>query len=180
MFLTISHWAMKYCAISWIGFMSKDKNTEFILDDFLPYNVNVLAQLISRSFSKTYKDVFKVSVPEWRVIAHLSQQNDVSVREISEAAHMPRAKVTRAVQTLASRKLVKKVIDSQDRRLVSLRLTAKGQELVNNIAPLAMEFELNMIKGLPDGLQSQAKPFIQALLKTAIELDAGLYKPDAK
>lgn len=151
--------------------MSKDSNTKFILDDFLPYNINILAQLISQSFSKTYTDTFSVSVPQWRVIAHLSQQNDVSVREISEAAKMPRAKVTRAVQTLEARGLVKKVVNVRDRRLVRLKLTRKGQGLLNKIAPLAMEFQSNLINGLPKELQADAKPLVQALLKAVSELD---------
>lgn len=152
--------------------MNNDKAVGFILDDFLPYKINVLAQLISRSFSNTYTDVFQVSVPEWRVIAHLSQQNDVSVREIAEAAYMPRAKVTRAVQSLESRRLVKKVIDIQDRRLVSLKLTRKGQTLLSDIAPIAMQFQSDLIQGLPKHLRKDAKRLINAILTSAIELDS--------
>ena len=144
--------------------MEKSENVQFILEDFLPYKLNVIAQMVSKSFSETYGESFNISVPEWRVIAHLNQRQNVSIREIAEEAYMPKAKVTRAVQILEARKWVKKVVDPDDRRLVRVRLTNKGQKRFNEIAPLALEFEANILKNLSKELRADAKILVDALL----------------
>lgn len=144
--------------------MTKSENVQFILEDFLPYKLNVVAQLVSNSFSETYRASFNLSVPEWRVIAHLSQQQDISIREIAEDAYMPKAKVTRAVQTLEARKMVKKIVDLGDRRLVKLRLTKKGQKLFNEIVPMALEYEASIINNLPQHMKTDAATLVDALL----------------
>ena len=54
------------------------------LDRFLPYLVNVLASRLSRELAAIYEAQFGVSIPEWRLIAHLAQNGNISVREIHE------------------------------------------------------------------------------------------------
>ena len=53
----------------------------FDLDAFLPYRLAKLASRVSRGFAQEYSARFGLSIPEWRVMAHLSQSDTVSVRE---------------------------------------------------------------------------------------------------
>ena len=64
--------------------------TAFPLDEFLPYRLAVASARVSRAFERRYRAEAGISVPEWRVLAHLSQQAEVSVREI-EARGPPAA-----------------------------------------------------------------------------------------
>ena len=70
------------------------------LDRFIPYLVNVLASRLSRELAKVYEARFGISIPEWRVVAHLSQHEDVSIREIHDRVDMDKAKVSRAAARL--------------------------------------------------------------------------------
>ena len=65
-----------------------DGGTDFTLDDFLPYLVNVLAARLSVELGAEYGRRFSISIPEWRVLAHLSQHERVSVREIYRRVEM--------------------------------------------------------------------------------------------
>jgi DNA-binding MarR family transcriptional regulator len=117
----------------------------FDLALFLPYLVNVLASRMSTELAQVYEESFGISIPEWRVIAHLSQNHEVSVREIFRRVDMDKAKVSRAAARLETRGLITKRANSDDRRLVRLSLTRKGRRLFEEIAPLALGYELDFL-----------------------------------
>jgi DNA-binding MarR family transcriptional regulator len=92
----------------------------------LPYRVAVTAGRLSREFSRVYQERFGLSRAEWRVMAHLSQEAEVSVREIHARVDMDKSKVSRAATRLEEAGIVTKRISDHDRRLVVLALTDKG------------------------------------------------------
>lgn len=124
-----------------------DPGQAFDLDDFLPYLVNVLGSRLSVELGAEYGRRFSISIPEWRVLAHLSQYEHVSVREIYRRVEMDKAKVSRAAARLEAAGLIRKEVP-QDRRLVALSLTEKGRALFAEIAPLALAFEQRFLEKL--------------------------------
>ena len=100
-----------------------DTGPSLQLDGFLPYRAARLASLLSRGLAAEYESRYRISVPEWRVLVHLTQESEISVRDIKERVDMDRARVTRAVQRLDARGLVSKLVNERDRRLVRLALT---------------------------------------------------------
>ena len=50
--------------------------------------------------------------------------------EIATALHLDLSTVTRAIEQLAQRKLVKREYDAADRRICRIRCTAKGSKLI--------------------------------------------------
>lgn len=122
----------------------------FALDDFLPYRLNVLAGRVSREFATRYRERFGISVPEWRVVAHLSQSGAVSVREIHERVDMDKSKVSRAAARLESAGYVEKRVNPADRRLVELRLTAKGRAMMAELADVADAYSRELKARLGD------------------------------
>lgn len=128
-----------------------DRKTGFILDEFLPYRVNVLAERLSREFATRYRERFGISIPEWRVVAHLSQSGAVSVREVHERVDMDKSKVSRAAARLEAAGYVEKRVNSVDRRLVKLSLTDKGREMMAELAQVADAYQRELVARLgPD------------------------------
>lgn len=115
--------------------------TEFNLADFLPYQINELSRAVSAGFSRHYREKYGITIAEWRVVAHLSQQAEVSVREITAKVGMDKPKVSRAASRLEAAGYVTKVEDPTDRRLVKLALTDKGREMIETLAPIAREYD---------------------------------------
>lgn len=122
-----------------------------VLDEFLPYRAARLATALSRGLAAQYEARYDISVAEWRVLVHLTQQSEISVRDIFTRVDMDRARVTRAVQRLAERGLVSKLVNPDDRRLVRLALTAAGRGLADELSALATAFEARIMAALPAG-----------------------------
>ncbi len=134
------------------------------LDRFLPYLVNVLASRLSRELAAVYEERFGISIPEWRLIAHLAQNRDISVREIHERVDMDKAKISRAAAHLETLGVLEKEINEGDRRLVSLRLTRKGRALFARIEPLALAYERDALSALSPSEQAGLRAAVNKLL----------------
>ncbi|GIX12717.1 MAG: transcriptional regulator [Paracoccaceae bacterium] len=139
--------------------------TDFVLDEFLPYQLAVLAERTSREFSALYRERFGISIAEWRVLAHLSQSGTVGVREIHARAAMDKSKVSRAAARLQAQGLIAKKTDPRDRRLVALSLTDRGRALVDQILPLARAYEAEVEARLGPARTSALREALQALQK---------------
>ena len=131
----------------------------FDLASFLPYQLAVAAAQISRGFADRYRRDFGLSIPEWRVLAHLAQSGAVSVREIHQRVDMDKSKVSRAAARLEQAGLIEKRENPGDRRLVDIRLTDPGQALVARILPVALAYQDEVLARLGD----DAAPFRRAL-----------------
>ena len=133
---------------------------EFILDDFLPYQLAVLANRVSEGFSKRYRDKFGITIPEWRVVAHLSQAEKVSIREIYQRVEMDKSKASRAAARLVEAGYVRKKVNSEDRRLIKLSLTQKGRDMIAEINPMGTSFQDEVLSSLTP---EQRQAFLDAV-----------------
>lgn len=123
----------------------------FVLDGFLPYRVTVAAGRLSREFSRIYQERFGLSRAEWRVMAHLSQDAEVSVREIHARVDMDKSKVSRAATRLEEAGIITKRISERDRRLVVLALTEKGMTMMAELSQAALEYQARVLGRLGPG-----------------------------
>lgn len=120
----------------------------FDLAAFLPYQLAVAASRVSRGFAERYKAEFGLSIPEWRVLAHLAQSDSVSIREIHARVDMDKSKVSRAAARLEAQGLIEKRAHAEDRRLLDMRLTAKGRTLIDRIVPIADAYQAEVLTRL--------------------------------
>ncbi len=117
---------------------------EFDLDSFLPYQLSVASSRVSRAFAERYRRDFGLSIPEWRVLAHLVQAGAVSVREIHARVDLDKSRVSRAAARLEAAGHISKTPDPQDGRLVKLALTDRGRALVEQIIPVALQYQAEL------------------------------------
>ncbi len=154
----------------------RDGDRQLDLDDFLPYQLNVLASRVSSDLAGVYEARFGISIPEWRVIAHLARNREVSVREIRRRVDMDKSKVSRAAARLEEAGLIEKRVNTEDRRLVKLSLSRKGRRLYEQIAPLALDYEDRFLALMtPDDAASFRMLVLRLLAQTAptADLEAG-------
>lgn len=117
----------------------------FELDRFLPYRLSVAAAQVSRRFAAVYEAEAGLTIPEWRVLAHLVNSGPVSVRDINTRVNLDKSVVSRAATKLEQDGYVRKSGHEGDRRLITLELTAKGQELMSRLGRIAEEFQAKLL-----------------------------------
>ncbi|QDA35987.1 winged helix-turn-helix transcriptional regulator (plasmid) [Paracoccus liaowanqingii] len=135
----------------------------FRLDDFLPYRLSVAAAQVSRRFAARYAAEAGLTIPEWRVLAHLDASGTVSVRDIHRRVNLDKSMVSRAATRLQGAGLVRKSGHDTDRRLIGLELTAEGQALMQRLGGIAQAFQAELLTELGE----DAAPLCAALDRLA-------------
>ena len=137
----------------------------FDLDGFLPYRLSVAANRISRRFAALHQARTGLSIPEWRVLAHLDRSGAVSVRDITAWVYLDKSIVSRAAARLEQAGLLCKSGHDADRRLVTLELTDQGRALMRRMGRIAGAFQADLLAELGP----EADAFDRALTRLIAE-----------
>ena len=115
--------------------------TDFDLQDFLPYQVNRAAEALSRDFQDHYRMTYGMLRTEWRVIFHLGRYGSMTAKEICDRASLHKTKVSRAVRALQDKRYLVRREDEADRRHEILTLTRLGQEVFRDLHDKARAYD---------------------------------------
>lgn len=126
------------------------KRRQLILEEFVPYRIVSLGHAISGRLARVYENE-NITIPEWRVLAVISQAERVAARDVTRMTPMDKMAVSRAVASLEAKGFVLRETDSQDRRVNTLSLSSSGRALFERIEALALEVEDDLLSVLtPD------------------------------
>ena len=118
------------------------------LENFLPYRLSILAQIVSESLHDLYAGPFDLTVTQWRVMAALGRFAPLTASQVSQRIVMDKVAVSRAVAGLMKRGLIERATDRRDRRRASLRLSARGRAMHGRIVPIALAYEARLCRAL--------------------------------
>ena len=121
------------------------------LEHFLPYRLSVLTNRISQSLADLYAERFGISVTEWRVIAVLGRYPQLSANGVAERTAMDKVAVSRAVARLLERGFLQRDMHEQDRRRSVLELSPAGYGVYDQVVPLALDYERQLLAPLEPG-----------------------------
>ena len=119
-----------------------------VLEEFLPYRLNRLAEAVGREFSRVYKERFGLTRPEWRLLATLGQFGTMTATDIGAHTAMHKTKVSRAVVSLEERRWLTRETHRRDRRIENLSLTKAGRSAYLELVPIARAFEDRLMQAL--------------------------------
>ena len=143
---------------------------QLLLERFLPHQLSVLSNLISRAISREYAERFGLSIPEWRAIAVLQNFPGISSGELSANSGMDYVAVSRAVSRLERAELVTRNMSVTDRRRTVLNLSDRGRRIYREITPLALRYEDRLVDGLGSGDRDELDRLLTRLLEQAQQL----------
>jgi len=146
---------------------------ELILENFLPYRLAVLSHTVSTTIAQVYEERFNLSIPEWRVIAILGRYPGLSAVEVAERTVMDKVAVSRAVTKLLKNGRIDRQFADADRRRSILNLSEEGRRVHDEVAPLALQFERDLLQGLDADDTAKLDVIMDRLLARARMLDEG-------
>lgn len=142
------------------------------LDDLLLYKLSRLLSVGSSMVIRLCEGRFGITRREWRVIVWLAREPDLLSSELAQRIQLDRARTSRAVTSLAAKKLVRRLAVESDRRQARLALTAAGRTLHAELFPLVCEINRGLLSPLAPGeverldgslaaMQAQAERMVQ-------------------
>ena len=138
-------------------------DADLTLERFMPYRLSYTANLVSEAIAQQYSALFSLTIPEWRVVAHVAAQSGITQQEIGLRTRMDKVTVSRATIALAVRGLVSRSKNAADRRSRRLALTPAGRRLYAAIAPKALELERAVFGQFSAAEMSALRSFLQRI-----------------
>ena len=147
--------------------MNNKTDKELILEDFLPYRLAILSHTVSSLIARVYDKRFGLTIPEWRVIAIVGRFPGLSAVEVAERTMLDKVAVSRAVTKLIKAGRLDRDFADADRRRSILNLSEDGRKVHDEIAPLALAMEDDLLHGLDDEQIATLNAVIERLLVRA-------------
>ena len=135
-------------------------------DAFLPDYLLFLLASVSSLASAEFHAVVRengLRVPEWRVLACLSDQDGQTITELATLSLMEQSRLTRIIDQMDGRALVARNADPSDRRRVRVFLTEHGRQLAGEMMEMALAHERKLLAAMPQGQGRQLKKVLGAL-----------------
>nr|WP_277815199.1 MarR family winged helix-turn-helix transcriptional regulator [Aquisalinus flavus] len=142
----------------------------FILEEFIPFKLAVLSDAVSKLIARDYSDRFGITIAEWRVMALVSQYDEVRAQTVVEKTPMDKVAVSRAVASLVDKGLLEKRTSQADRRSALLHLSAKGNTIATDIQAVAKVHNDDVLQALTTTEQAVLHAILDKLIVQARNL----------
>lgn len=133
------------------------------LEHFLPYRLSVLSNRISQTIADTYAGRLGIGITEWRAIAVLGRNPGLSANGVAERTAMDKVAVSRTLARLLERGLVQRDTHGDDRRRSVLELSQAGYRIYDEVVPLALARERDLLAHFSDGERQQLDTLLDKL-----------------
>lgn len=134
-----------------------------VLSQFFPYQLTHLQALVTNNIAQIYTGQFDLSPQQWRVLAVLGNNAPLSAKEISAQANLDKMPTSRAIIGMLEQKLLSKSAHDGDKRSSLLSLTKKGQNIYQQLVPMALKREQELLSVLSSEEQQQIKVMFEKL-----------------
>ena len=114
--------------------------SEFDLHSFLPFLMHHASEKVSLGFREIYRDRYRMTRSEWRVLATLGQYGALTATEIVTHTGLHKTKVSRAVFSIEKRRWLKRNQDEKDRRIHRLELTGQGMSAFQSLCKAGIAY----------------------------------------
>lgn len=140
------------------------------LTEFFPYQLTQLQAKVSDNIAEIYTGRFELSRQEWRVLASLGNGELLSAKQIGEQTNLEKMPASRAITKMQTQGLLVKSTDKTDKRSSLLKLTEQGLSIYQQLIPLVLEREQELLSVLSVKEKNQLKDIIDKLTLKSINI----------
>lgn len=148
------------------------------LDRFVPALLNWVANKLNRGSSSVYRKRFGIGITEWRVMALLAIEGEVTANRVVEFIGLNRGATSRALQALEERGLVSVRASGTDGRAKLNTLTKAGKQLHREMLPVVLDRERRLLRHLSPSEVDVLIELLHRLHATLPELEDEAGEPD--
>jgi DNA-binding MarR family transcriptional regulator len=118
------------------------KNIENQLKNSMGTLIGRTSHAILNKLQKKFREEgYNITVEQWQVLINLNNTNHQFHQQLAENTFKEKSTITRLLDGLEKKNLVKRVSDAVDRRQKRIRITTRGKSLLNKLKPFALEVQ---------------------------------------
>ncbi len=139
----------------------------FDMDNSLGFILNKTALFSKAHFNNLIKP-YDISPEQWSLIFRVVERSGLTQKELSDSTYKDQANITRSIDRLEQKGLLKRIEHPSDRRSFQLIPTQEALALVEQVVPLSQAFNQRLSKGLSE---EEAQTLIALLKKVHHNLE---------
>lgn len=132
------------------------------VDDYLLYQLASVSSGASEAFYRIVRGL-GLKPPEWRVLGSLDGDEGATITGIAVFSFMEQSRMTRLIERMEGKGLVRRVPDPDDRRRVRVFYTEEGRRLADVLIAEAKAHEARVLALLPPADAAQLKALLSTL-----------------
>lgn len=140
-----------------------NNSQSYRLHEGLGYRVSRMARVMERHFEQMLSQ-YELTRMHWCVLSSVGEENVETPSELAEHIGINRTATSRVLREMESKGLIVRQRAKQDRRSTRVQLTPKGQEILQNALPQAMQTTEYFKHKLEDAEYQQLLVLIDKLL----------------
>lgn len=139
--------------------MAQDSLLEFAdkMNEVMP---GVIQGFARRQANELYKG--KITLPQFLILDFLSQRVESKMTDMARFMHVTTAAMTGIVERLFGHGYVTRVYDPEDRRIIKIKLTHRGNELVKKINTQRRSMIIKIFGSISEG---DRKDYLRILMQ---------------
>jgi MarR family transcriptional regulator, transcriptional regulator for hemolysin len=136
------------------------------LEDVLYYLIDKTNKVARRYSQEAFvKAGYDITVDQWLVLKKIWDSEQINQAELAVALFKDTASITRILQILVAKKLVKKDFKEGDRRHFLLSLTSKGEQFYKQVLGLVKTMRMQGVNDFSDSEKEQIKKLLTRMIK---------------
>jgi DNA-binding MarR family transcriptional regulator len=112
---------------------------EYDSSNSISFRLSRVASLLHVGFSKCLEP-YGIAPEQFGTLKIFSEDGEITQSDIAEILAKGKPTVSRALDALEKKGLIVRESNSEDRRVKPIRLTEKGQEVLDMVVPMAQQF----------------------------------------
>lgn len=155
---------------------SKSKNAQAseqppFLDSYAPYLINRISSLLQVDIKNSLREL-KLTVPRWRILASLIENEGMNIGELSVKVAMDHASTSRVIEQMKKGNLITCEVSRHDGRYTHVFLTDKGRKVFSIMKPKAINQEQKLLSNLTE---KETKDFFKIMNKMLENIEISHY-----
>jgi DNA-binding MarR family transcriptional regulator len=142
----------------------------FDIDTTVGYIVNRTAVLLRQALQQRFRQIGQsLTAEEWALLGQLWKQDGLSRQVLATKTFKDQTTVTRLLDGLVTKGLIRRETDATDRRVIRIWLTEAGRQLESDLVPVAR----GMVE---DAVLNISEADLQITLQTLRQIQANLLR----
>ena len=127
---------------------------QFDMDLSLGFILNRTSIQSKALFTQRIKQ-FDISPEQWSLVFRTVESKGLTQKELSDSTYKDQANITRSIDRLEKKSLLKRVPNHNDRRIINIFPTEDAINLVDTIIPISSEFNSFLTKDFSEEEKQQ-------------------------
>lgn len=135
------------------------------IDESLGFILSNTQRKLSHFLLSKFKP-YDITTEQWVLVAKLGEENGITQKDLAERTEKDQANVTRIIDLLEKKGLVRREKNSTDRRSMLVHLTDEGEKLREQLAPIEESVVNVSLSGMSEEEKALLKDFLARIAAT--------------